>query len=95
MAFSGGFGADIDFENMAKEKDISATELLFGESPSRIIIEIEKEDEKKFLKIIKGLAIKKIGIVKEETFLDIKFAEKRLLKEDIFILKNSWKRDLL
>ncbi|MCG2725360.1 MAG: phosphoribosylformylglycinamidine synthase subunit PurL [Elusimicrobia bacterium] len=95
MAFAGGFGADIDFENMAKEKDISEIELLFGESPSRIIIEIEKENEKKFLSLIKGLAIKKIGVVKEDPLLDIKFCEKRLLKENIFILKDSWKRELL
>ncbi len=95
MAFSGGLGADIDFENIAKEKDISTAELLFGESPSRIIIEIEKAYEKKFLQSIKGLAVKKIGIVKEDSILNIKQCGKSLLKEDVFILKNSWKRELL
>ncbi|MBU2572715.1 MAG: phosphoribosylformylglycinamidine synthase subunit PurL [Elusimicrobia bacterium] len=95
MAFSGGFGAELDLDEAAAEKGLSEPELLFGESPSRLVLEVAKEKEPQFLKLVKGLPVKEIGFVREEPILDIRLGDKRLLKEDINILKGLWKRELL
>jgi phosphoribosylformylglycinamidine synthase len=63
MAFAGGLGAEIDITDMPAEKGISEIELLFAESPSRLILEVEADKEKSFLKIVRGLPVSKIGYV--------------------------------
>ena len=95
MAFSGGLGAKLDLAGAQAGKGFSEQELLFGESPSRLVLEVSKEKEAEFLKIVKGLPVRKIGFVSREPELDIRLGKKRLLKENIWSLKNCWKRDLL
>jgi phosphoribosylformylglycinamidine synthase len=95
MAFSGGLGAEIELSAASSEKGISEPELLFGESPSRLVVEVRKDKEKEFLRLVKGLPVKKIGFVRESAELAVRLGGKLLLKEDIFALKRNWKRDLL
>ena len=95
MAFSGGFGAEIELSGAAREKDLSALELLFGESPARLVVEVVKAKETEFLALVKGLPVSEIGFVKEEPALDVDDGWTRLFAEDIHTLKNCWKRDLL
>ncbi|MBI4802668.1 MAG: phosphoribosylformylglycinamidine synthase subunit PurL [Elusimicrobia bacterium] len=95
MAFSGELGAKLYAGGAAAEKELSETELLFGESPSRLVMEVVKEKEQEFLKLVKGLPIRKLGFVRLEPVLDIQLGDKRLLREDINILKGLWKRELL
>jgi phosphoribosylformylglycinamidine synthase len=95
MAFSGGLGAELELSAASAEKGISEPELLFGESPSRLVVEVSKEKEKKFLRRVKGLPVGKIGFVRENAELAIRLDEKLLLKGDIFALKRKWKRELL
>jgi len=95
MAFSGGLGAELDLAAADSEKGLSETELLFGESPSRLALEVVKEKEKDFLKLVKGLPVEEIGFLSEAPVLDIRLGDKRLFKEDINSLKSFWKRELL
>ncbi|MDO8802898.1 MAG: phosphoribosylformylglycinamidine synthase subunit PurL [Elusimicrobiota bacterium] len=95
MAFSGGFGADIDLAGAAREEGLSALELLFGESPARLVLEVVKGKEAEFLKLVKGLPVNEIGYVKEDRALEVKDGWSRLFAEDILTLKKSWKRDLI
>ena len=95
MAFSGGFGAEIDLSGTGREKKLSPLELLFGESPARLVLEIIKGKETEFLKLVKGLPVSEIGYVNEEPALDVADGGKRLLREDVNVLKTCWKRDLI
>ncbi len=95
MAFSGGFGAVIDLSSAGREKGLSALELLFGESPSRLVLEVVKDREAEFLKLVKGLPVSEIGYVNEEPALDVNDAGALLFREDIFALKDCWKRELI
>jgi phosphoribosylformylglycinamidine synthase len=95
MAFSGGFGAEIDLAPAAREKGLTPLELLFGESPSRLALEVVKGKEKEFLKLVKGLPVAEIGYVNEEPVLAVKDGGARLFKEDLKVLKTCWKRDLI
>jgi phosphoribosylformylglycinamidine synthase len=95
MAFSGGLGARLDLGGADCEKGLSELELLFGESPSRLALEVVKGKEKEFLKLVKALPVKKIGFVSESPTLELRLGNKRLLEEDIDLLKGLWKRELL
>ncbi|MBI4655650.1 MAG: phosphoribosylformylglycinamidine synthase subunit PurL [Elusimicrobia bacterium] len=95
MAFAGGLGAEIDLSNMPREKGISEIELLFAESPSRLILEVKADKEKSFLKIVRGLPVSKIGYATSVACLEIKKEGAVLIKENIESLKNCWKQKLL
>ena len=95
MAFSGGLGAEIGLAGAAQEKGLSALELLFGESPARLALEVVKEKETEFLKLVKNLPVKEIGYVSEEPLLSAGSAGEIFFREDINLLKAGWKRELL
>lgn len=95
MAFSGGFGAAIDLSGSAREKGLTALELLFGESPARLALEVVKGKETEFLKLVGGLPVSEIGYVNEEPVLEMKDGGAPLFRESLLALKNCWKRELL
>jgi len=95
MAFSGGFGVEIDLSGAAREKGLTALELLFGESPARLALEVVKGKETEFLKLVRGLPVTEIGYVNEEPVLAIKDGGAPLFRESLRALKTCWKRELL
>jgi len=95
MAFSGGLGAKLDLGAAAAEKGLSDTELLFGESPSRLVLEVAKGAEAEFVKLVKGLPVGKIGSVDDGRSLSVKTGRRPLFSEDVNALKACWKRELL
>ncbi|MFA6433810.1 MAG: phosphoribosylformylglycinamidine synthase subunit PurL [Elusimicrobiales bacterium] len=95
MAFSGELGADLDLGGAASERGLSELELLFGESPSRLALEVVKGKEREFLKLVRGLPVKKIGFVGAGPALELRLGAKRLIREDFRALKRCWKRELL
>jgi phosphoribosylformylglycinamidine (FGAM) synthase-like enzyme len=88
-------GAELDLARAPAEKGVSEHELLFGESASRLVLEVRAEKETEFLKLVKGLPVGKIGRVLEEPELDVRLGAKRLIKEDVMVLKGRWKRELI
>ncbi len=95
MAFSGGFGAEIDLSAAARDKGLTPLELLFGEAPARLALEVVKGKEVEFLKLVKGLPVSEVGCVAEQPVLDVKDGGARLFKEELKVLKNCWKRELI
>jgi phosphoribosylformylglycinamidine synthase len=95
MSFSGGFGAELDLSFVTREKGLGQLELLFGESPARLVLEVVKEKESVFLSLVKGLPVAELGYVKEEPLLSVSDAGAPLFREDIFALKECWKRELI
>ena len=95
MAFSGDLGAEINLSGAVREKGLSALELLFGESPARLALEIVKERETGFLELVKGLPVNEIGYVNEEPVLAATDGGAGLFREDINTLKTCWKRDFI
>jgi phosphoribosylformylglycinamidine synthase II len=85
MAFAGGLGMDISIG----DKDLRDEILLFSESNTRFIVEVR--DEKKFLNLMKGLPVRKIGKVCNNRAFKIYGSDKRLLvNTSIDALKAAW-----
>ncbi len=94
MAFAGGLGMNIDLSAYFPPKGqlaLGAATLLFSESNTRFIVEIE--DEKKFINCMKDLPFWKLGtIVKNKIFRIFDISKRLVVKTDIDTLKTAWQK---
>ncbi|MDA7857924.1 AIR synthase-related protein, partial [bacterium] len=94
MAFSGELGMEIDLGRIpseVKQDDV----ILFSESNSRFIVEVQEKNKTKFEKIMKGNVFAKIGKVTEDKYFKVKGLNgKTIIKENIFDLKEAWQKTL-
>jgi phosphoribosylformylglycinamidine synthase len=95
MAFAGGLGIEA-FLNEVPYVGLKRNDfVLFSESTSRFIVEVQKEDQAEFEKTLKGIAFGLIGCVSSNNELKIHgFDEEPCVKADIDKLKNAWKEPL-
>lgn len=96
MCFAGMKGAEIDLNRLVFGEKIDREDFaLFSESNSRFIVEVNKELEKEFEEIMKGMPVQKIGTLTSEKTLKVKgFENSIVINEDILELKKTWKKTL-
>ncbi|MFH2204505.1 MAG: phosphoribosylformylglycinamidine synthase subunit PurL [Elusimicrobiota bacterium] len=96
MAFSGDIGAQIDLDRMLRAKEIcDEATLLFSESPSRFLLEIDADKEKTIAKLFRGVPLARIGATIANPVLRIVSLDGRLLMEEgVRELKAAWKETL-
>ncbi|MDD5116441.1 MAG: AIR synthase-related protein, partial [Candidatus Omnitrophica bacterium] len=96
MSFSGGLGAEIflseaPYESASRRNDF----LLFSESNSRFVVEVEKGRQKDFEKELKGVDFGLAGCLTEEKDLRIYGLDGKVCVEaEIGKLKESWQKPL-
>jgi phosphoribosylformylglycinamidine synthase len=95
MAFSGGLGAEIDLSGASRAEGLTPVELLFGESPARLVLEVAKGRENDFLRHVKGLPVDAIGRVAEEPRLSVCDSGENLFAEGVDALKACWRKELI
>jgi phosphoribosylformylglycinamidine synthase len=71
MCINSGLGAGIFLEEVSRENNMFDYEVLFSESPTRFIAEVEKKKKNKFEKELKGLPLGLIGCVSKDKKLVI------------------------
>lgn len=84
------FGAEISLSN---KENLSAESLLFGETPSRIVVSFAPENAEKVKEIVGDCPFEIIGKVAESD-LKIKIGGKEKVSEKIFELETVWKTAL-
>ncbi len=104
MAFSGGLGMEIFLQEVPYRKSHIANRIsqiarndfiLFSESNSRFIVEVERKKQKEFEKILKGIPFGLIGCVsKSKDFKVHGLDGKVCINADINELKEAWQRPL-
>jgi phosphoribosylformylglycinamidine synthase len=97
MAFSGGLGMEIFLGEVPYKKSKIARNdfVLFSESNSRFIVEVEKEKQKAFEKTLKNIPFGLIGCVSDgQEFKVYGLDGKPCLKADISVLKEAWQAPL-
>ena len=96
MAFSGGLGMDLFLSEVPYKAQNSRNDfILFSESNSRFIVEVDKKKQKTFEKIIKGITFGLIGCLsKRKEFKVFGLDGKICLKADIHKLKEAWLKPL-
>jgi len=93
MAFAGGLGMDVSFDKTsmpAAQEALSDHVMLFAESNSRFIVEVEDPD--KFEKAMAGMPVWRIGkITPDKSFKIRSLRNKLIVDTNIHTLKASWK----
>lgn len=93
MAFAGGYGVAVDLAKMPAQNNPSNVELLFGESPGRLIIEVLPENETVFMRAMQTCSISMIGMVQDDDHLRIRGLKgETCIDADIYKLKNEWQK---
>ncbi|MFA5092600.1 MAG: phosphoribosylformylglycinamidine synthase subunit PurL [Candidatus Omnitrophota bacterium] len=96
MAFSGGLGmeaflSEVPYQSVKKNNEV----ILFAESNSRFVVEVEKSKQKEFEKSLKGVAFGLVGCLsKKSDFKIFGLDGKVCLDADINKLKESWRAPL-
>jgi len=94
MAFAGGFGLEIDLSMVPVENALTDTEVLYSETPSRILIAVAQNNKDHIKKIFGGDAVC-IGKSNKDTNFKVKgLDQKPLIDADISTLKKAWKATL-
>ena len=96
MSFSGGLGAEVFLSSVPYGSDNKRDDfILFSESNSRFVVEVEKNKQKDFEKTLKGLPFGLIGCISQEKRLKVYGLKGRLcVNTDINILKEAWRDKL-
>ena len=101
MAFAGGLGANvvtdaigIEMPESQSEPEISvdqaAAALLYSESNTRFIVEVEPDKVEAFQSAMGEIDVEEIGTVVKETKLTIEMAHNVLIESDLATLKAVW-----
>ena len=90
MAFAGGLGLNVDLSHVPSDGVEQDVELLFSESPSRLVLTVGPDHKEQLEKILAGCNFGCIGEVIEAPELRIK----NVLTENIYDLKASWQKTL-
>ncbi|UCB47491.1 MAG: phosphoribosylformylglycinamidine synthase subunit PurS [Spirochaetota bacterium] len=61
----GMVGAEVDLGGIPESVDLEDEEVLFSESSGRILVSVTPDNEKRFLEATAGVAVSKIGIVRD------------------------------
>lgn len=105
MAFAGGLGASIDAgeigldvqafgEDEELDRSYVIAAILFSESNTRFLCEVEPENAAAFEAVFDGVEVVKLGSVVEEPVLTIELAHSEIIKSDIATLKAAWQSPL-
>lgn len=94
-AFSGKGGLEIDLCSLPMDDDASKAAMLFGESPSRLVIEVAPENLERVAKLFEGLPFAALGrATSSHTNLVVEWGKETLINESLTDLKSLWKNGL-
>jgi phosphoribosylformylglycinamidine synthase II len=96
MAFAGGLGMTVRLKNVTLGESIDRDDyILFSESNSRFLVEVDPKDKKAFEKALAGVKFAEIGRVTDDKKLVVYGRNGGIvLSEDIAGLKEAWQSPL-
>lgn len=94
-AFSGKAGLEIDLCGLPMDAEAGKAAMLFGESPSRLVVEVAPENLEKLADLFEGLPFACLGrTTSEHANLNIIWGKETLINEPVDQLKSLWKNGL-
>ena len=105
MAFAGGLGAEVSTDEIGIEMpdaqpdaqiniNYAAATLLFAESNTRFVVEIEPENVQEFRTKMGDVDVQRIGKVVQDSHLKIEIAHNVFIQSDLRTLKSAWQGTL-
>jgi phosphoribosylformylglycinamidine synthase len=93
MVMSGDLGMELELQSVPTDLIRREDFILFSESASRFLLEVRKEEEKKFRELVKGEGAR-VGEVISEPVLRIYGLEEEVCKLEAEELRRAWRREL-
>ena len=96
MSFAGGYGMELDLSKVPVEDGIVRDDIvLFAESNSRFVVEVEQQKQSGFEAAIEGTSYGCIGkVVENDMFTVLSLNGEKVISEKISDLKNAWQATL-
>ena len=96
MSFAGGYGMELDLSKVPVEDGIVRDDIvLFAESNSRFVVEVEQPKQSGFEAAIEGASYGCIGkVVENDMFTVLSLNGEKVISEKISDLKNAWQATL-
>lgn len=95
MAFAGGYGMKLDLTKVPNENVNRNDTLLFSESNSRFLVEVNKKSIEKFETVMKGKIFAEIGKITDKTNFSVTGLNgKIIIDTPLYNLQKSWKKTL-
>ena len=91
VAFAGGLGMQINLKAVPKEDELKDDEILFSETPSRLIVTVPKIKQKSFETKMNGINFALIGSVNETPNLVFTLTNGKKASFALKDLKDTWK----
>ena len=94
MAIGGELGLDLDLATLIMDDDCANDAiLLFSETPSRFLVEVEPDHGEAFGALMEGVEVRLVGFVADEPVLRIDGVQgDEILREPITALKAAWQQ---
>ncbi len=94
-AFAGGFGLDVDLNNVPVDAVLRVDKLLYSESASRLLVTIKPDNQERFEALFAGQVCACIGLVSSDEYLTIVGLQgEALVHSTIDDLKEAWQSPL-
>jgi len=94
-ALAGGFGLNIDLQDVPYRGKKRNDYVLFSETASRFVVTIRPQDKKKFEKIMAGNVAREIGFVAGDGLFQVSGLDgQSIIREEISKLKAAWQKPL-
>lgn len=90
MSFAGQLGVDVDLHGACTSAGLSATELLFSESNTRFLIEVDAARETELLECLRGVAFVKLGAVADHALVKVSEGQNALINVPWQELFDAW-----
>jgi phosphoribosylformylglycinamidine synthase II len=96
MAFSSGYGLELDLKKVPRTKELSRDDhVLFSESNSRFLVEVSEKRRENFETLMKDSICAEVGKVKKDGYLSVYgLSGKEAIHADLEALRRRWKRVL-
>jgi phosphoribosylformylglycinamidine (FGAM) synthase-like enzyme len=93
MAFSSGYGIELDLQKVPRTKELSRNDhVLFSESNSRFLVEVSEKRRENFEALMKDAICAEVGKVENDGYLSVKGLDgKQAVHADLEELKRRWK----
>ena len=92
MSFAGGYGMELDLSLVPIDEGVGRDDIiLFSESNTRFIVEVQPRNQKEFEGAIEGVPYGCIGkVVENDVFTILSQSGKKIISEKISDLKEAW-----
>ena len=96
MSFAGGYGMELDLSQVPVEEGIARDDvILFAESNTRFVVEVEQQKQSEFEAAIKGASYGCVGkVVENDMFTVLSLSGEKVISEKITDLKEAWQATL-